>query len=559
MKHSAHAGIFFAATLVLFACSKQVTRAPQSASPSPLYHQSAKPLDYVKKTKKDTLTYLVEFHDSLERIRFSKDFEKLLKSFPSQAPEDTAKAFFIKTQALMAVSPSSEFAQQPMQPPPAQRRDDPTVPEKTAAPEKTTVKYGGSAVIYSPFGSIDPALTPLVEAFTCTSESCPSGVQDSTVSGCAIKSVSDRKIAVSLGSGMQNAAGKALSAFDAVAIWSGHIKQHPAEGRALFRYVNGIDQFIAGREAVVPGFQVTDEKTVTLQLSQADPGAAQRLCTPRLFPAAFKTGPYVAKTDKTNVLQLTPNPRFYRGKPFLNTCEIKLGKDSNPFLAFSLNRYDVMELYSIKDIDYARRSFSDKAVLAEAAESRYFLSLALQSVDLRSALCKLFDRKEILANYVKAEGAPLTSIESTEPPPEAATLPTPPTLATIPGSLAGAPIVVLFRNDDPISAVIGDKLLADISRAGLTCTVKGVAADEYEKSLIKKDYAIAVGSVPGSILKDQSERLRMATMWFGDETNERARIDQKMELPLFSIKIYFLSKNKVCFLNNAIEGMYVRE
>jgi hypothetical protein len=397
-----------------------------------------------------------------------------------------------------------------------------------------------------------------VEALICRSETCAAKGQDLVPVFCEIKPISEKKIVMTLSAIAKNAAGKQLSAFDAVTAWNGYVKQHPAEGRALFRYVNGIDHYIAGREAVVPGFQVSDEKTVALQLSQPDPQAVQRLCTSRLFPALFKTGPYYIKNEKNNLMQLSPNEHFRLGKPFLNSCEMRLGKDNNPFLAFSMNRYDAMALYSIKDIDYARRMFSDKALLRVFAENRYFLSLSLQNADLRGALCRLFDRKDILANYVKAEGSALSSIETPDPisesGPSAAAV-----LTSFPSALAASPIVVLFRSDDPIACVIADKLLADISHAGLSCTVKGVSGEEYEKNLIKRDYGIAVGFVPGTIMQDQSERLRMATLWFGDELNERKRIDEQLEFPLFSIKTYLLYKNKIGFLNDAIEGIFVKE
>ncbi len=549
MNHISSVRVFCAAACVLFACAKQITKTPETAVASSL-QQTVKPLNYVKKSKKDTLTYVVEFHDSLERGAFGKDLEKLIRNFSSKAAADTTKALFIKTQAVVAAaSPLDNLAAQPAAAAPVQKREEYSSPEKA-------VRSGGAVTIYTPFGSIDPALSPLVEAFICRSESCLAAAQDTNSANCIIKAHSDKKIAVMLAPAMQNAAGKAFSAFDAVTLWSNYVKQHPAEGRALFRHVNGIDQFIAGREAVVPGFQVTDERTVSLQLSQADPNAAQRLCTSRLFPAAFKTGPYYIKNDKANIMQLAPNAHFRQGKPFLNSCEIRLGKDSNPFLAFSLNRYDVMEIFSLKDADYARRSFIDKAALIGFSETRYFLSIAVQSTELRAALCRLFDRKDMLLNYVKAEGAALSAIESSEENIEAA--PTP-VLSSIPPMLSAAPVIVVFRSDDPVSAIIADKLLADISRAGLSCTVKGVAVEDYEKTLIKRDYGIAVGSVPGSILRDPSERLRMATMWFNDETNERTRIDQKQEFPLFSIKTYLLCKNKIGFLNDAIEGVHIKE
>jgi hypothetical protein len=553
MKHISFISIFFALSCSLFYCTKQVTRTSETST-APVVQKSAKPLSFVKKAKRDTLTYIVEFHDTLERGQFGKSMENLIKSFPSTSANDSTKALYIKAQVI---TPSPGFSERvPVQPTiisPPQKQE--TVAEKLEHP---SARYGGAAVIYSPYAAFDPSLAPLVEALMSRSETCAAKGQDSVPAFCEIRLISEKKISMTLSAIAKNAAGKQLSAFDVVTVWNGYIKQHPAEGHALFRYVNGIDHYIAGREAVVPGFQVNDEKTVTIQLSQPDPQAVQRLCTSRLFPALFKTGPYYIKNEKNNLLQLAPNEYFRLGKPFLNSCEMRLGKDNNPFLAFSMNRYDAMALYSIKDIDYARRMFSDKAILRVFAENRYFLSISLQNADLRGTLCRLFDRRDILANYVKAEGSALPSIETPEENAESS-LPSAPILTSIPSSLAASPIVVLFRSDDPIAGVIADKLLADISRAGLSCTVRGVSVEEYEKNLIKRDYGIAVGYVPGTIMQDQSERLRMATLWYSDEAIERKRIDEHYEFPLFSIKTYLLYKNKIGFLNDAIEGMYVKE
>jgi hypothetical protein len=550
MKNRFYISVFCASSCFLFACVKQVTKIPQ-AETAPSVQQSSMPLDYIKKVKKDTLTYIMGFHDTLERGFFATALEKLIKEFPSKASEDSTKELFIKTQTFITPLSASEsvHVQPSMVFPP---------PKPEMGVEKP-VHYGGSAAIYTPRGAYDPALAALVEAFLCGTEACPAKGQNSSPPFCAIRLLSDKKVSLTISTIAKSASGKPFSAFDVVTLWSNHVKQHPAEGRALFRYVNGIDQFIAGREAVVPGFQVSDEKTVILQLSQADPWAVQRLCTSGLFPASFKAGPYVVKDTKSNTIQLAPNEHYRFGKPFLGSCEIRYGQDNNPFLSFSLNRYDVMELYSIKDMDYARRGFSDKASLRFFSENRYFLSLALGSVDLRGTLCRLFDRKDMLANYVKAEGSVLLSLETQENNAEAAAITASPALTSIPSGLTAAPIVILSQNDDPISVIIADKLLADISRVGISCTVKCVSQEEYEKTLVKREYGIAVGCVPGSVLTDQSERLRVSTMWFNDEMSEPARIDAKFEYPLFSIKTYLLCKNKIDFLNDAIEGIYLKE
>jgi hypothetical protein len=129
------------------------------------------------------------------------------------------------------------------------------------------------------------------------------------------------------------------------------------------------------------------------------------------------------------------------------------------------------------------------------------------------------------------------------------------TLASAPP--AAAPITILIGNEDPIARIIGDKLLSDISRAGLACSLKSVPIQEYEKSLVKRDFGCAVGCAPKNITGDVSERLRLSSMWFNDEMNESARIENLQEIPLFSVKTYLLYSKKMGLLNGVITEMFV--
>jgi hypothetical protein len=169
----------------------------------------------------------------------------------------------------------------------------------------------------------------------------------------------------------------------------------------------------------------------------------------------------------------------------------------------------------------------------------------------------MIDPKDMLANYVQAEGAPLTSIA-----PQTGAVDT---SGTNSGNFAAgekpavpAQIGILFRKDDPISALIAGKLFADISNAGLKSTLKPAAEGDFERTLVSRDYGIAVGWTGSNTAGDPCEQLRMATMWFNDEANERSRIDSANEIPLFAVKIYLLAKKKIGFLNGALEGIYIK-
>jgi hypothetical protein len=536
-----------AALFLLFACARQVTKQPGTVSSQPIQGPSAPSV--TKKLKKDTLDYYIEFQDTAQRARFAHALEKLIKSFPVKVAADSSTFHYIKTQVVTG-APQPAMSLTPAAPPipPEGRRD--SVPSLASPP-----RYGGIVRIYTPEGVVGGALSALVQQRPFDTKSCAAGGGDSGCGYCTVKEATDRKITIALSSIAVNADGKPFSAFDVAAGWSAAIKTHPAEGGAIFHYVKGVEQFIAGREAIVTGIRIVDEKTVVLELARPDPFAVQRLCTSRLFPAAFRAGPYCISNEGNGMVHLTPNAHFPSGRPFLNSCEIRLGKDNNPFLSYSMNRYDAMVLFSTKDVDYARREFSGKSQLMGISEDRYFLALAIQLIDMRQFLNRLVDRKDILANFVKADGSVLSCIE-TDGDTIAGTA-SPALLAGAPAQ--AAPVIVLFRTGDAVSILIAEKLLADLSRAGIPCTMKRASDDEYEKALVSRDYGVAVGFMPKTVLTDHGERLRMATLWFNDETNERGRLDSLREIPLFSVKTYLLYKNKLAFQGDKLEGIFVKE
>ena len=412
--------------------------------------------------------------------------------------------------------------------------------------------------LYSQREFVDPVLSGLGTAYPFGKGSCGETVPGSISGVLDAKPVSDRQIDMTLKDNCVTATGQKLTAFDLVNAWTAYVKKHPAEGCALFRYVKGLDGFIAGREAIISGLAVSDPKTVSLKFEKPDPLAMTRLCTRRLLPQALKLGLYYVKGESPASLQFLPNPHADGQKAYLNSCVIRLGKDPNPFLSFSLNRYDAITLFSQKDIDYARQKAADKASLIVLSEDRYFLSSGITAKDIRSFARRLVDPRDILVNFVKADGAAISLLES-----ESGAMPAPdqgsgqpvlPMAVPLPG-----PVSVLYRSDDPVSTIIAEKILADFTRAGLQCVLKGAGCETYEASLVRRDYGIAVGWVAKTILTDPSERLRLASLWFSDAADERIRIDEQKEIPLFSVKQFLLCKKRIMFDGDVVEGMFVEE
>lgn len=529
--------------LLVFSCAKQVTKQTVVIQ---------KGHEIVSMEKKDTLGYVISFQDTAERGKFVRSFDRFVKAYPFHR-DTLAFGRYIELSLPPPEAPKTG---------PAVSETPAALPQPAAlAGQKTAPRAGGTVSLYSQREFIDQSFSCLISSYPfaqniCGNETIPAG----NPGVLELKAVSDRQIDITLKNDCVTAAGQKLSSFDLVNAWTAFIRKHPAEGCAIFRYVKGLDGFIAGREAIIGGFTVADDKNVSLRFDKPDPSATTRLCTRRLLPASLKLGLYYVKGENQPTLQLLPNPHAGSQKAYLNSCTLRLGKDPNPFLSFSLNRYDAITLFSLKDIEYARQKAMDKSVLIALSDDRYFLSCAIPAKDFRSFARRLIDPRDILINFVKADGAVITMLESESgAAPAAATAPDQgsgrpvlPMAVPLPG-----PISVLFRTDDPVSAIIAEKVLADFTRAGLQCVLKGAGAEAYEASLVRRDFGIAVGWVAKTVLTDPSERLRLATMWFTDVADERNRIDDQKEIPLFSVKQFLLCKKRIMFDGDAIEGINI--
>jgi len=362
---------------------------------------------------------------------------------------------------------------------------------------------------------------------------------------------SDTRIVFELADTVVDAAGKNLSAFDFVSNWTKYIQRFPGEGVALFRYVKGIYPFINGREAVVNGFSVTDKNTITVHLSQPDSLFVKRIATSRCLEYLFLLGTYGIKDMSTASVLLRANTFTKGSRPYLKQCSIVLGNDNNPFLSYSLKKYDCLILTYKKDIDYARAKMMQESLLEPFSTDRYFLAFGHTSLDIRKFLAGTVNPSDMLENHVKAPGKLLSSIESD-------------TLTALQGSkdaffdppYIDDQVSILFRKGDFVSQHIAQKLLADISQLGVSCRLQPEHKSEYEKVLLRGNYGIAVGWVPDCITSKRSEQLRLAALWFKDNTSEIERISSYFELPLFTVKRMILYKNDIDLYKDKLSGMY---
>lgn len=540
-------GLLYLTIFIFLNCTPKVSITPSTETGS---HE---PRITVKNA--DTLSYIVEFADKNDRERFITTFSDFLKNYPFAAITEEAGKEYIKIKILpfakvedrgasvdsITMGRSSFVESIIERTVDAVQKDSLPISSDTIVPE-----YGGSVRIFAQRGGIDGTFAGLVNFYPFSIH------ENDTGAALVFTDSSQRRVVLKLTGKKLDGKGKVLSALDMIESWSKMIKAHPADGFALFRHVDGMEEFVNGKEALVRGFSAIDDRTIQIRFSKPDEYAVERMRTAGLLGVQFSLGPYYLSEQNTDGFTFLPN-RYSSLRPFLDKIVLSNCNDPNPILSFSLNKYDAVILTSINDLEYSRRNLDKTAILTELSEDRYFISVKSTDQNLRNALSKMVNAADLLRNYAKAEGEPITAVTSLVADETVLSKNKQEVTGQIPFS---GQIKILFRKDDPVSKAVAEKLFADMRRRGIGCVLAGSDYITYEKSLIVKDYGCAVGWVSQTALNDRNEQLRTAALWFDDVLDEQQRISEGAEIPLFTVKRYLLMKNDLHLFNNTIAGIF---
>jgi len=514
------------------------------------------PCPRVLSKENDTLNYLVAFNDTNERETFISSFNQFLKKYPFvNMMKDTVRNY-VRIELL----PPSE--QPHLEQPIAKIEQNQIVEDvieeiiekvsSDSAPEVTDSilpGFGGVVRIYFPRKNVDQLFSRLFNAFPFENNN---NAEQTGFSSLVITDSSAHRITLKINGRFTNAENRTLSALDFIDSWTSILKKYPAEGYFLFRNIVGIPEFISGNEATVRGFNALDENTITLRLATNDTLAGFRLRNRRLLDSNLKLGLYYISGRSDNNLELLANSNSGVAKPFLEKIILCTGGDPNPILSFSLNKYDAVVLTSINDLEYARRNLTKNASLQEIPGERYFLACASEDEGFRAFLNKQINKADMLRNVAKAEGETINSVVIDN-------LETVQTQDISTGQLpANRTFKLIYCKDDQISRNIAEKLLAALSHSKISINLVAMEDLEYQRCLISRDYDCAVGWVPQIVTHNISEQLRLASIWFNDETDALKRLQNNTEIPLFSVKRYLLKRNNLHLYKNSIGGLFLK-
>ncbi len=356
-----------------------------------------------------------------------------------------------------------------------------------------------------------------------------------------------RIVAMHLAKGLSNAHGEEITAFDCVDALNTLCKDRSACARGLFVYVDGMDDLLVGKEAVLRGMRVFDASTILFSLTIPDSRALTRMKSFELLPASLALGPYTLASSKIN--ELKANRLFVGGIPMLDSLRIYKGGDSNPFVGFSRGVYDLVELVFQKDISYAKSNLSASGSLTTLQTDRYFLSITnAMPLALRKALKNSLRLPELIRSELRVQAQPITSLFANDSILSTNVLDTTPLGVTMqPKSLQ--PFSVLVRQDDPVSMKLGRTLLNRLSSIGIPCTLDCKDETPFEKTLATRRYTIAIGYISGEFSPSAGDSLRVGQSWFNSNESEVTRIQAITEIPLFALDIVGFCKPSVSCLS----------
>jgi hypothetical protein len=404
---------------------------------------------------------------------------------------------------------------------------------------------GGKAAIYLQRGLIDGAAAEMVAVN-------PFGRDGSERRLFNVTDSTHRRLEFTLAQTVKRANGRRATALDFIELWSRYLKDRPAHGLAIFRNVQGAEGYVAGREPLVGGFSAADEQTIRIRLAKPDPLAFQRLRTPALLDGIFLLGPYYATGTSDGAVKLLPNANSQSPETaYLAECAVQLGGDPDPMASFKRGKYAAIALYSAADLETARTELEGKTSLVRLPSDRYFLAGKSANDQLRRFIRGAVSGLDLLKNTVKAEGEEIFCVTAHEAVANQQTSRTPP--PELP-----KPIKLIYRNDDPISSAIAEKLRTDFVAAGLPTDAIGGNAEAYERTLVNGKYDCAIGWAPEAVLENLTEQLHFASMWFNDETDARTRLAEYREIPLFSVNNYMLLREDIRLYGDRISGIWSR-
>ncbi len=405
---------------------------------------------------------------------------------------------------------------------------------------------GGKAAVYLQRGFLDEAVAEMVAMN-------PFGRDGSERKLFNVTDSTHRRLEFTLTQVIKRANGRKATALDFIELWSRHLKERPAHGLAIFRNVQGAEGYVTGKEPLVGGFSAADEQTIRIRLAKPDPLAFQRLRTPALIDASFMLGSYYTAGSSADAVKLLPNANsLSENTAYLAECVVQFGNDPDAMSSFTRGKYAAMTIYAMADLETARTELEGKSMLVRLPSDRYFLAAKSANDQLRIFIRGAVSGLDLLKNVVKAEGEEIFCVTAHEA-----------AVGQKPGRTSPPelpkPIKLIYRNDDPISTAIAEKLRADFTAAGLATDAIGGDATTYEKTLVSGRYDCAVGWVSEAVLENLTEQLHFASMWFGDETDSRVRLGEYREIPLFSVNNYMLLRDDVRLYGDRVEGMWSRK
>ncbi|MFW5959639.1 MAG: hypothetical protein ACOCSE_00810 [Chitinivibrionales bacterium] len=499
-----------------------------------------------KEIRGDTSYYRVIFRDRQEAERFRKDLNELIHEYEILRSEHkgSERVFVIRAVHGDTVPEALEFEGAVLS---DSLIETEAIEESAYQPD---ISYGGKARVYSELNYMSPVVQDLMVSGV--------GCNDSA----ALFSLSEKngrsvvlKIMDSTGSGDR----KGLTSLDVIDIWSKRMSLDPAWGRAVFKGLEGLQEFIAGEENTVRGFTALDPASIKLRFRETADEFLSRVTPESLILPQMGVGAYILQ-ERFQEDSIKESLDLYPGegsecRGYLDSLGLIFRENGNPLASFSTGRYEVLLLSSPRDIQYVENSNPQNSTVRDLVSERYFLRLNIEGAEDRDAVAGMIDPGDIISGPMVNVCAPVDMVFRDTPADESPEADDQIVDAPEKNGIEGE-LEILYLKGDRISEKVSGRIASGLEDRGAEIRLTGKGYWEFSRALFRDEFDIVVGFISEPRLDTGKEAGMELLYWFGSSASVKEIRTENRIIPLFTARRIMVHKQGFGFAGSGITGIF---
>ncbi len=499
-----------------------------------------------KEIRGDTSYYRVVFRDRHEAERFRKDLNELIHEYEILRSEhkESERVFVIRAVHEDTVPDVLEFEGAVL---PDSLIETEAIEEAAYQPD---ISYGGKARVYSELHYMNPVVQDLMVSSV--------GCNDSAALF-SLSEKSGRSVILKIKDSTGSKDRRGLSSLDVIDIWSKRIRLDPAWGRAVFKGIEGLREFVSGGENTVRGFTALDPVSIKLRfretadefLSRVTP---ESLILPQMGIGAYTLQDRVQEDRIEESLDLSPGEGS-ECRGYLDSLGLIFSESGNPLAAFSTGRYEVLLLSSPRDIQYVENSNPQNSTVRDLVRERYFLRVNIEDAAVRESVAGIIDPGGIISGPLANVCTPVHKVFPDTMADDYSEADDQVAEASEEGGIEEE-LEILYLKGDRISEKVSGGIASGLEDRGAEIRLIGKGYWEFSRALFRDEFDIAVGFISEPRLETRKEAGMELLYWFGNSSSVKGIQRENRIIPLFTARRIMVYKQGFGFAGSGITGIF---